>query len=210
VTDATGVKNATLYYKLASGLWQTMNMESSGALYSAVIPGADYAKMISFYIVAYDVYGQSRSYGSAQSPDGYVVGDSVDPSIAVTGPPSQSKLIGVVRFNITASDSGSGIDNLTVLVDGVRVDVSTITPWSFDWNTFSVTNAQHTVEFRAFDKAGNMASVVIVYQVENPQGIDAVGYALQGFMSQYGFFVGVGAVVLLLLVARLFVRRRAK
>ena len=51
-------------------------------------------------------------------------------------------------------------------------------------------------------------SVSIQYDIENPQGLDAVGYALQSFMSQFGIVVGVAAVLGLVLVFKLIMARR--
>jgi hypothetical protein len=183
-------------------------MSSTGPLYSAVIPGMDYGKTVSFYILASDVFGQSSTYGSVASPQTYNVVDTIDPTIGVTGPAAGSQLIGLVRFNVSAADSESGIANVTFLVDGSKVDMSTVTPWIYEWNTGSVANGLHTIRFTAEDKAGNLVSVSLQYDVENPQGIYAAGYFLETFVAQYGVFLGIAVVLVLAMEVRILIARR--
>jgi hypothetical protein len=72
VFDSSLIRNVTLYYKIGS-VWQSIVMSSSGALYYAEIPGAEWNTQVYYYIVANDIYDQESMLGSEISPLSYFV-----------------------------------------------------------------------------------------------------------------------------------------
>jgi 5-hydroxyisourate hydrolase-like protein (transthyretin family) len=93
-----------------------------------------------------------------------------------TAPPSQLNVAEVPRsdrtdprasFTITAEDAVSGIDHFEI-----RLDANATTTWNDDGShTYAlslVTAGEHTLEVKAFDKAGNHADKTAAFTVEAP------------------------------------------
>lgn len=82
--------------------------------------------------------------------------DTTPPSVSAVSVPAGSSLNRIVTLTTTASDAG-GISEVRFLVDGVVVGSDTTSPYSFDWDTSTVTDGQHTLRAEAQDQAGNTA-----------------------------------------------------
>ena len=67
-------------------------------------------------------------------------------------PPSPSNT-NAVQVTATATDAACGVDRIEVWLDGAKLGNQPLT-----WDTSSVSDGSHSVELRAFDKAGNLAS----------------------------------------------------
>ncbi|MHA1929825.1 MAG: Ig-like domain-containing protein [Candidatus Thorarchaeota archaeon] len=206
--DATNVESVTLNYRVDSGGWNSVLMDTSGALYSGVIPAEDWNTEVEYYIVAFDAYGMSSSYGSELDPMSYVVDDDIVPVLSVSGPLSESTLQGIANFTVTGSDSGSSIVGIELLINSVSEFTSTSVPADFHWDTSVVENGEYALTFIVQDGAGNIATIELNYTVNNPVGLNAVVPAFENFMSQYGFFVGVATIIGLFVIFKLMQRRR--
>jgi len=211
VVDATSVDNVTLHYKFGVGSWSAQEMTASGALYMATIPGASahWNVQVSYYVVAYDVFGYMSAVGSSVSPMTYTVADLTPPSINIMGPPLGKHAVGLVNFTFHASDLGSGVNVVEFRVDDTPVESFTEETGTVHWDTKLVVNGNHTLTFQVEDVAGNPASIDLIYYVDNPQGLGLVTAALSSFLSSYGFFVGAGVVVALYAIGKVLVSRRA-
>jgi hypothetical protein len=184
-------------------------MTTSSSLYIAVIPATDWGTIVLYYVVSFDESGNLGSAGNETSPLSYTVGDNVLPILSVSGPPSSMILNGTIMFSVSGSDEGSGISELQILVNGVAEASSTSVPLTFMWDTTTVANGIYTLTFRIEDGAGNVASVEVEYEVNNPEGFGALIVTFDNFMTEYGFFVGAGAMLSLFIIGKLFSRRRA-
>lgn len=213
-TDATGLSNVTLYFRANGGTWATTVLaKSNGDIWSVEMAYSSltqYNTVVEYYLVAYDStpLTHSRHLGTATEPFSYTVGDSIAPALGVFGPSPSEPVRGTVQFTIHATDEGSGVHAVEFLVDGKLV--STTTSNVVSWNTADSTNANHTLTFNAIDNAGNVATFTIEYQVQNPEGIGAIGDSLATFMGSYGFFVGAGAVIIVLAIGKVLMKRRSK
>ncbi len=205
VTDATGVENVTLYYRLDEGTWTSVEMQPSVALYTAEIPAQEWGVEVDYYVVAYDTFGVATDVGI---PASYIVGDNIDPTLSASGP-SGDIVQGIVTFSYTASDLGSDIEKVELLIDGAMTDSSTAAQGTLEWDTSTFENGEYTIQVVVTDNAGNTASASFTYTVNNPQGLDAIGASLSGMMSEYGFFIGAGSMILLFAVGKVLMNRRS-
>ncbi|MHA1248315.1 MAG: Ig-like domain-containing protein [Candidatus Thorarchaeota archaeon] len=204
--DVSGVDNVTISYRLNGGSWVSAEMAKNGIFYQYVIPAQAYGTRVDFYVVAYDIFGTYDSIGSKSDPLSYTVTDLIAPALAVNGPSNTEPVRGTVEFQVSAQDAGSGIDTVEFRVDGTLVSQST--GGVIAWDTTGYENGNYTLTFTAIDKAGNSVSYSVEYTVDNPSGVDAITEAFADIMSSYGFFVGAGTIIVLIIMAKLVSRRR--
>ena len=62
----------------------------------------------------------------------------------------------------TASDAGSGIQQVIFYVDGASVATVSSAPYKFAWNTKKVSKGSHTLTAVAVDRAGNRTTSTAV------------------------------------------------
>jgi len=99
------------------------------------------------------------------------VGSSLAASIAITFPPGSDVLGPQFFINGTATDTGNGIDQISVSIDDGAFNVATgTTNWSFYTSPLSC--ADHTITAKATDSLGNSQTTTITVRVWNsPVGI---------------------------------------
>ncbi len=114
---------------------------------------------------AYDAAGNSAA-NSVTVTASNVVPDTTVPTVSITAPTSGSALSGSVSVNVTASDN-VGVTRVEISVDGIVKSTDVTSPYSYSWNTFVEINGSHTVAARAFDAAGNSASVSVTVTISN-------------------------------------------
>jgi hypothetical protein len=92
------------------------------------------------------------AYGNAS----FVI-DTIGPSVSITAPANNSFVEkGTTQtINVTASDSSSSVTKVEYLIDGTVVNTDTASPYSYVWNTASVSLGAHTIVARAYDLYGN-------------------------------------------------------
>jgi hypothetical protein len=77
------------------------------------------------------------------------------PTVSITSPANNATVSGVVTVNAAASDS-AGIASVQLQVDGANVGAAdTSSPYSFSWNSASVSNGSHTLNAVATASSGN-------------------------------------------------------
>jgi len=209
VSDTTGISNVTIYYRVdGDGFYHDTMQNLGGSLYS-FWTDLDYGVLYEYYIVAYDTTPNTYStmVGSESTPMSFVVGDTIAPLLGVSGPPNSASVRDTVQFALNAEDAGSGIDEVRLMVDGVMV--SSTSGDSISWNTLDYTNGNHTLTFVALDNAGNTAEFSIEYQVENPEGFGSIVESLSNIMASYGFFVGAGTMVIVLVAGKVLMNKRS-
>lgn len=208
LVETSGIENISLYYNVDGGSWNRLDMDyiADTLQYTASIPEQPCGVEVTYYIEAFDEFGQS----TITTQNSYISGDPYVPSISVSGPPTSSPIAGIVNFTIIATDQGCGVNDIEIFVDGSSVDFHAGENYVFNWNTLELENGEYTIRFVVTDHAGNMAYSEFEYTVNNPQGLDVIASSLGNVMSEYGFFIGAGTVVLLFVIAKLVARRRSK
>ena len=86
--------------------------------------------------------------------------DRSPPTVSTTQPGAGATVSNTVQVTGTASDEG-GLDSVTLLVDGAAAATSAAGAdgaVTFDWNSASVPNGEHTLQLRARDAAGNVST----------------------------------------------------
>src|SRR5208283_3896861 len=103
---------------------------------------------------------------ATSAPETVTVLDKTPPTVSLASlPPSVS---GTQILTANASDTQSGIASVQFLLDGQPLATVTAAPYSFSWDTTSVSPIQHTLTAIAKDGAGNTAtSAPVTVTVEN-------------------------------------------
>ena len=137
------------------------------ALYLQANPGAS-AAAVRDALVANSTLNKVTSPGTG-SPNRLLYsifgggggGDTTAPTTSITSPASGATVSGTTTVSANASDN-VGVGRVELLVDGALHSTDTTSPYSFSWNTTTVTNGTHSLQTRAFDAAGNAGSSTVV------------------------------------------------
>jgi subtilisin family serine protease len=86
--------------------------------------------------------------------------DTQPPSVAITSP-SGGTVSGVVSVNVSASDN-VGVARVELLVAGALLASDSSAPFSFAWDTSRVSDGPKTLQAKAYDASGNVASSTTV------------------------------------------------
>jgi peptidoglycan/xylan/chitin deacetylase (PgdA/CDA1 family) len=96
--------------------------------------------------------------GNSETPRSQLVQvDTVAPSVTLTSPASGASITRgtVVTVAATATDTGSGVAQVTFGANGTTIGSDTTAPYSVSWNTRKVPFGQQTLNATATDVAGN-------------------------------------------------------
>jgi hypothetical protein len=119
----------------------------------------------SYRVRAFDTAGNQGPYSSVVTASTGSPPDTTPPSVSITSPAPHTGLSGTVTIDVGASDSGSGVASVSLLLDGNPVgSPRTAAPYTFTLDTASFPNGSHSLGASARDGAGNvgMASTVPV------------------------------------------------
>jgi len=97
-----------------------------------------------------------------------VVVDNSPPTVNITAP--SGTINGTVDITASASDNNNVV-GVQFLLDGINLGAEDVTaPYSFNWNTLTVADGNHTLTARARDTAGNTntSSPVVVKVMNHP------------------------------------------
>ena len=103
-------------------------------------------------VIAKDGAGNTAT----SAPVTVTVLDTTPPTVSLASLPAS--VSGTQILTANASDTQSGIASVQFLVDGQPLATVTAAPYTFSWNTTSVSNIQHTLTAIAKDGAGNTAT----------------------------------------------------
>jgi hypothetical protein len=111
--------------------------------------------------VAYNTAGISTTTSLA------VTVDNQGPVISIGKPRGGDTVAGTVTIEASAVDQ-RGIAKVDFLVDGVIKGTSTQRPFTYAWNTKTVSDAQHALDVHAYDTLGNVTSAkTVLVTVDN-------------------------------------------
>ena len=79
-----------------------------------------------------------------------------------------SRVADLVTIAVNATDD-EGVTAVELFVNGQRLGTDTTAPYQFSWDTTAHPNGNVTLEARAQDAAGNLASAIITVLVDNPE-----------------------------------------
>ncbi|HZV26513.1 MAG TPA: Ig-like domain-containing protein, partial [Acidothermaceae bacterium] len=96
------------------------------------------------------------AYGDNCGASGHGSIETTPPTTALTAPNQGAAVAGTVPLAATATaNDETAIARVVFLVDGSAVGVTTSAPFTFSWNSKTVSDGPHTVRSRAYDTAGN-------------------------------------------------------
>jgi hypothetical protein len=84
-----------------------------------------------------------------------VKNDTKAPTVTITSPINNATVGSTKTITATASDN-VGVKRVEFYVNGELQATDTAAPWSFSWNTASLTNGAYTLNTKAYDASGNM------------------------------------------------------
>jgi hypothetical protein len=93
--------------------------------------------------------------------------DTTPPSVSLSAPSSAT---GTISVAASASDNVS-VAHVDLLVDGTTVSTDSTAPYTFNWDSTTVSNGVHTLSARAVDSAGlSTVSTGVSVNVQNAAG----------------------------------------
>ncbi len=95
-----------------------------------------------------------------------IIADITSPTVSITSPSNSATISGAINVTVNASDN-VGVKTVNLLVDGVAVVSSNISPFIITWNSATVVNGMHTLSVTAVDAAGNKGSSTVQVSVSN-------------------------------------------
>ncbi len=92
--------------------------------------------------------------------------DHIPPQVAILNPLNGSKLSGMAKVEINATND-YGLSKTILYLDGIQVVNWTVPPFTFVWNTSATNNGAHELMAQAEDYAGNSAEERVSVIVNN-------------------------------------------
>ncbi len=157
-----------LIYRVNTGTFNYVIMaHQTGNTYRASIPGQPYNTLIEYYFQANDTWGMVSALQDGLTYFSYTVDDLTNPNLSITAPSAGAEISGTVNIEVTATDDASGMDRVEFSVGGTPVHTDSSTPYSYAWDSTTVTDGDYTISISAFDNAGNEEVATISVTVNN-------------------------------------------
>ena len=87
--------------------------------------------------------------------------DATAPAVAITSPTANATVSGTVNITASASDS-VGVNKVEFYVNGSLKATDTASPYSYSWDSKSVSNGSYSITSKAYDAAGNVGQASAV------------------------------------------------
>lgn len=120
-----------------------------GKVTTFTVDGLDPNANFYFAVTAYNSTGTESVYSNIIE-----IKESVPPAVSIISPANASKVSGVVAVQANASDN-VGVTRVDFFVNGVQVAEVPSAPFTFSWDTTSLTSGSYTLSAKAYDAAGN-------------------------------------------------------
>jgi thermitase len=114
-----------------------------------------------------DYYGFGRINAAAAvlAAKSVVAGDSQTPTVAISAP-TGGTVSGIVSVSVSAADN-IGVTKVELYVGGALLASDILAPYSFSWDTQSRPDGATTLNAKAYDAAGNVASSTVNFNIAN-------------------------------------------
>ncbi len=103
---------------------------------------------------AYDAAGNVGQSAAVAVTVNNTVADTTTPTASISSPAANATVSGTVNITASASDN-AGVSKVEFYVEGVLKATGTAAPYSYSWDTTSVTNGARSLTVKAYDAAGN-------------------------------------------------------
>jgi len=116
-------------------------------------------------------------------------GDTILPTTSISSPADGATVSGTIAISATASDN-VGVARVEFYVNNVLKSSVITFPYSYNWDTVTLSNGTYTLYTKAYDAAGNIGqSPTVTVTLSNPATKQAtIVLSSQGTPSQIGGF----------------------
>jgi uncharacterized delta-60 repeat protein len=97
---------------------------------------------------------------------GYAQKDNTPPQVSIINPKNGQVVSDTVKIQVKATDN-VGVTKVEYYIDGKKVGENTKSPYEYNWDTTKYANGNHTIQVKAYDKAGNVGNASIIVNVQN-------------------------------------------
>jgi len=97
---------------------------------------------------------------------GYAQKDTSPPQVSIINLKNGQVVSGTVKIQVKATDN-VGVTKVKYYIDGKKVGENTKSPYEYSWDTTKYDNGNHTIQVKAYDKAGNVGSASMIVNVQN-------------------------------------------
>jgi len=97
---------------------------------------------------------------------GYAQKDKTPPQVTIINPKNGQVVSDTVKIQVKATDN-VGVLKVEYYIDGKKVGENTKSPYEYNWDTTQYENGNHTIQVKAYDKAGNVGNAKITVNVQN-------------------------------------------
>jgi C1A family cysteine protease len=92
--------------------------------------------------------------------------DNTLPAVSFSTPGNGATVTGAINVIVNATDN-VGVNTVSLKIDGILLSSKTSSPYTFTWNSATVTNGSHTLTATAADATGNSSSASMQVTVNN-------------------------------------------
>ncbi|MDD2309698.1 MAG: Ig-like domain-containing protein [Desulfuromonadaceae bacterium] len=119
------------------------------------------------YMLMAKAYDAAGNVGQSSNVSVTVVNDTTAPTVSLTTPANNATVSGTTTITASASDN-VGVSKVEFYRSGTLLYAANVAPFSYAWNTATVTNGSYTLTAKAYDNTGNVAtSANVVVTVNN-------------------------------------------
>jgi hypothetical protein len=139
--------------------------------YGNTIETLNFMQASSRTLAKYQAFGIKLS-GSSTWNAAKETRDFDTPTASITSPKSHSVVSGITTIAVSANDlcvivPQVGIWQVAFYVDSSYLGSDYSYPYTWSWNTFSCSNAKHSIKIVVFDNMGNVATATLAVYVSN-------------------------------------------
>ncbi|HEV2412924.1 MAG TPA: Ig-like domain-containing protein [Candidatus Saccharimonadales bacterium] len=88
-----------------------------------------------------------------------IVGNSAPfPDVSIASPKPNSSVKGIVPIDVAATETGSTIKSVQVLINGKTATTLNKSPYDYKWDTTKIPDGSYTIEAKATDKSGHVGT----------------------------------------------------
>ncbi len=157
-----------LIYRINSGVYNFLPMAHlTGTTYRATIPGQPWDTLVEYFFQANDTWGMTTTLQNGPDPYQYTVDENISPDLTIDAPSDGVTVTGTVTIEVTATDAESGMAMVEFAVDGTNLHTDMSAPYSYSWDSTTITDGTHSIDITATDNAGNEATDSVSITVSN-------------------------------------------
>src|SRR5260221_3065052 len=115
------------------------------------------------HAITYKAYDAAGNVGTSAAVSVTVsnVADTTPPTTSITSPAAGATVSGTTSVTASASDN-VGVTKVEFYLDNLLQSTSTVSPYTWSWNTTTTANGSHALTSKAYDAAGNVGTSAAV------------------------------------------------